>query len=79
MQIRILLYHLWGINPIYDIYVQYQVMKLKLFLVKIKRLLNYILFIDSLEKNGVSFIETSALDSTNVEQAFHTILTGRFY
>jgi hypothetical protein len=54
-------------------------MKLKLFLVKIKRLLNYILFIDSLEKNGVSFIETSALDSTNVEQAFHTILTGRFY
>ena len=29
------------------------------------------------EKNGVSFIETSALDSTNVEQAFHTILTGR--
>ncbi len=31
-----------------------------------------------LEKNGVSFIETSALDSTNVEQAFHTILTGKF-
>ena len=31
----------------------------------------------SLEKNGVSFIETSALDSTNVEQAFQTILTGR--
>ena len=29
------------------------------------------------EKNGVSFIETSALDSTNVEQAFQTILTGR--
>jgi len=26
----------------------------------------------------VSFIETSALDSTNVEQAFHTILTGKF-
>ncbi|CAF0782704.1 unnamed protein product [Didymodactylos carnosus] len=26
------------------------------------------------EKNGVSFIETSALDSTNVETAFHTIL-----
>jgi copper oxidase (laccase) domain-containing protein len=35
---------------------------------------NICLFI--LEKNGVSFIETSALDSTNVEQAFHTILTG---
>jgi len=27
------------------------------------------------EKNGVSFIETSALDSTNVEQAFQSILT----
>ena len=28
------------------------------------------------EKNGLSFIETSALDSTNVEVAFHNILTG---
>ncbi|XP_043935700.1 ras-related protein Rab-11A-like isoform X2 [Protopterus annectens] len=27
------------------------------------------------EKNGLSFIETSALDSTNVETAFHTILS----
>ncbi|RXG70036.1 Ras-related protein Rab-11B [Armadillidium vulgare] len=27
------------------------------------------------EKNGLSFIETSALDSTNVETAFHNILT----
>jgi hypothetical protein len=27
------------------------------------------------EKNSLSFIETSALDSTNVEQAFQTILT----
>ncbi|CAK9302834.1 unnamed protein product [Gordionus sp. m RMFG-2023] len=27
------------------------------------------------EKNGLSFIETSALDSTNVENAFQTILT----
>lgn len=27
------------------------------------------------EQRGLSFIETSALDSTNVEQAFHTILT----
>ncbi|CAF1400763.1 unnamed protein product, partial [Didymodactylos carnosus] len=26
------------------------------------------------EKNGISFTETSALDSTNVETAFHTIL-----
>ena len=28
------------------------------------------------EKNTLSFIETSALDSTNVEAAFHNILTG---
>lgn len=28
------------------------------------------------EKNSLSFIETSALDSTNVEVAFHNILTG---
>ena len=32
---------------------------------------------DLAEKNAVSFIETSALDSTNVEQAFQSILTGR--
>ncbi|CAF1562971.1 unnamed protein product [Adineta steineri] len=31
------------------------------------------------EKNGISFIETSALDSTNVEQAFHTILTEIYH
>ena len=32
------------------------------------------------ESNQLSFIETSALDSTNVETAFHNILTGRkFY
>lgn len=30
------------------------------------------------EKNGLSFIETSALDSTNVEPAFQNILTGEF-
>lgn len=29
------------------------------------------------EKNGLSFIETSALDSTNVETAFQNILTGK--
>lgn len=28
------------------------------------------------QKNGLSFIETSALDSTNVELAFQNILTG---
>ena len=29
------------------------------------------------EQNNLSFIETSALDSTNVETAFHNILTGK--
>lgn len=32
--------------------------------------------IEFAEKNGVAFIETSALDSTNVESAFHRIITG---
>lgn len=30
------------------------------------------------ESNQLSFIETSALDSTNVETAFHNILTGNW-
>lgn len=30
-------------------------------------------------KNGISFIETSALDSTNVEAAFTNILRGKCY
>ena len=30
------------------------------------------------EKNTLSFIETSALDSTNVETAFQNILTGEY-
>ena len=30
------------------------------------------------EKHGLSFIETSALESTNVEEAFQQILTGKF-
>ena len=29
-------------------------------------------------ENGLSFIETSALDASNVESAFQTILTGKF-
>lgn len=37
--------------------------------------LSYVL--PTAEKNGLSFIETSALDSTNVETAFQTILTGK--
>ena len=37
-------------------------------------ILNFVLIV---ERNGLSFIETSALDSTNVETAFHNILTGR--
>ena len=39
-----------------------------------KIILNFVLIV---ERNGLSFIETSALDSTNVETAFHNILTGR--
>ena len=31
------------------------------------------------EKNGLSFIETSALDSTNVEPAFQNILTEIYH
>lgn len=34
-------------------------------------------FVSNSEKNTLSFIETSALDSTNVEEAFKNILTGR--
>ena len=30
------------------------------------------------ERKGVSFIETSALDSTNVETAFRSLLTGSY-
>uniref|UniRef100_A0A3Q4GEX0 Small monomeric GTPase n=1 Tax=Neolamprologus brichardi TaxID=32507 RepID=A0A3Q4GEX0_NEOBR len=32
----------------------------------------------SAEKNSLSFIETSALDSTNVEEAFKSILTETY-
>ena len=31
------------------------------------------------EQRNLSFIETSALDSTNVESAFQNILTGHFH
>ena len=31
------------------------------------------------EKQGLSFIETSALDATNVEMAFQNILTGESF
>ena len=31
------------------------------------------------ERNSLSFIETSALDSTNVETAFQNILTGKIF
>lgn len=36
------------------------------------------MFVVFAEKNGLSFLETSALDSTNVETAFQTILTGEW-
>ncbi len=31
---------------------------------------------DFAERNGLSFMETSALDATNVEASFHAILRG---
>ena len=31
------------------------------------------------EKNGLAFLETSALDSCNVEIAFHRVVTGFFF
>ncbi|ETE61837.1 Ras-related protein Rab-11B, partial [Ophiophagus hannah] len=37
-----------------------------------------IMLVGNKKKNGLSFIETSALDSTNVEAAFQTILTGEW-
>jgi len=33
--------------------------------------------IDKLAQNGLTFIETSALDASNVESAFQNILTGK--
>lgn len=39
-------------------------------------LIDILCYIFFLERNGLSFIETSALDSTNVENAFQNILTG---
>ena len=33
---------------------------------------------DFASKNGLSFIETSALDASNVELAYQNILTGKF-
>ncbi len=32
---------------------------------------------DFAEKNSLSFLETSALDSTNIEQAFENVLIGK--
>lgn len=81
MPIRTSSLHWSEINPIFDIYVQCPLTKRNSFLVNhhcwfvLRRGAN--VDFDRLEKNAVSFIETSALDSTNVEQAFQSILTGR--
>jgi Ras-related protein Rab-11A len=37
------------------------------------------LIVPGLAENGLSFIETSALDASNVESAFQNILTGQSY
>jgi hypothetical protein len=39
----------------------------------------YLSITSNIERNNLSFIETSALDSTNVETAFQNILTGILY
>ena len=43
-----------------------------------KKYLSFHIFFYIAERNTLSFIETSALDSTNVEQAFVQILTGMY-
>lgn len=43
---------------------------------RLKTSVSYMCILTFVEKNGLSFIETSALDSTNVENAFQNILTG---
>ena len=35
------------------------------------------MYVSLLAENGLSFIETSALDATNVELSFQRILTGK--
>ena len=40
---------------------------------------NLIFILSFLDKNNLSFIETSALDSTNVEAAFQQILTEIYH
>ena len=44
---------------------------------KLVRTTNQFLHCILLEKHGLSFIETSAKDSTNVETAFQSFLTGK--
>lgn len=39
--------------------------------------LYFLIFIVFAADNGLSFIETSALDATNVDQSFQQILTGK--
>lgn len=41
--------------------------------------INTQIFLPLAERNNLSFIETSALDSTNVEQAFQQILTEIYH
>ena len=81
MLIRTSSLHWSETNPIFDIYAQCPLTKRNSFLVNhrcwfLLRCEEHVDFA-RLEKNAVSFIETSALDSTNVEQAFQSILTGR--
>lgn len=68
----------WVIKAICGIYEQSRLMTLKTSLVLYIFIIQYCSIDIKLAENGLSFIETSALDATNVELAFQKILTGKF-
>ena len=57
-------------------FLEYTFLELSPLKISVRNLITNIFFP---ERNNLSFIETSALDSTNVESAFHNILTGKTY
>lgn len=61
-----------------SVYVCTCVLKLKIMKACNNYLWDYV-HLSFTEKHGLSFLETSALDSSNVELAFQTILTGEFH
>lgn len=55
---------------------QYSRKKYTLIIILARRVTYCDVHVSFTEKYGLSFLETSALDSSNVELAFKTILTG---